>query len=183
MAYTGLNKSLFWGVGYTVILCIIGCLAAFLSSLYSFSSFQFSRSIMSDSLWPHEPQHARPPCPSPTPGVYPNSCPLSQWCHPIISSSVASFFSCPQPLPASGSFPVSHLIALGSQSVGASASSSVLPMNIQSWFLWEWLVWSSCCPRSSQEPSPTPQFKSINSLAPSLLYGSTLICTWLLEKP
>ena len=91
-------------------------------------SVQFSHSLVSDSLWPHEPQHARPPCPSPTPGVYPNSCPSSQWCHPAISSSVVPFFSCPQSLPASGSFPVSQLFAWGGQSTGVSASASVLPM-------------------------------------------------------
>ena len=79
------------------------------------SSVQFSHSVVSDSLWPHKPQHARPPCPSPTPGVYPDSCPLSQWCHPAISSSVVPFFSCPQPLPVSGSFLVSQLFAWGGQ--------------------------------------------------------------------
>ena len=84
---------------------------------------------MSDSLWPHESQHARPPCPSPTPGVHPNSRPSSQWCHPTISSSVIPFSSCPQSLPASGSFPVSQLFAWGGQSIGVSASPSILPMN------------------------------------------------------
>ena len=90
-------------------------------------SVQFSCSVMSDSLQPHESQHARPPCPSPTPGVYPNSYPSSQWCHPAISSSVVRF-SCPQSLPASGSFPMSQLFAWGGQSIGVSASASVLPM-------------------------------------------------------
>ena len=89
---------------------------------------------MSDSLWPHESQHARPPCPSPTPGVYPNSRPWSQWCHPTISSSVIPFSSCPQSFPASRSFPMSQLFAWGGQSIGISASASVLPMNIQGWF-------------------------------------------------
>ena len=97
------------------------------------SSVQFSRSVVSDSLRPHESQHARPPCPSPTPGVYPNSCPSSQWCHPAISSSVIPFFSCPQSFPASGSFPMSQLFAWGCQSVGVSASTSVLPMSTQDW--------------------------------------------------
>ena len=96
---------------------------------------------MSDPLWPHEPQHARPPCPSPTPGAYPNSCPSSQWCHPAISSSVVSFSSCPQSLPASGSFPVSQLFAWGVQSTGVSASASVLPMNTQEWFPLGWTGW------------------------------------------
>ena len=93
------------------------------------SSVQFSRSVVSDSLLPHEPQHARPPCPSPTPGVHPNPCPLSQWCHPTISCSVVPFSSCPQPFPALGSFQMSQLFASGGQSTGVSASTSVLPMN------------------------------------------------------
>ena len=88
---------------------------------------------MSDSLWPHEAQHARPPCPSPTPGVYSNSCPLSQWCHPAIASSVVPFSSCPQSFPASGSFKISQFFAWGGQSIGVLASASVLPMNIHYW--------------------------------------------------
>ena len=94
------------------------------------SSVQFSRSVMSDSLRPCEMQHTRPPCPSPTPGVHPNPCPWSRWCHPTISSSVIPF-SCPQSFPASGSFPMSQLFASGGQSTGVSASTSVLPMNTQ----------------------------------------------------
>ena len=94
---------------------------------------QFSRSVLSDSLRPHEMQHARPPCPSPTPRVYPNPCPLSQWCHPAISSSIVPFSSCPQSLPASGSFQMSQLFASGGQSIGVSASASVPPMNTQDW--------------------------------------------------
>ena len=93
------------------------------------SSVQFSHSVMPDSLWSHESQHARPPCPSLTPGVLPNLCPLSWWCHPAISSSVVPFSSCPQSLPGSGSFPMSQLFASGDQSIGVSASASVLPMN------------------------------------------------------
>ena len=92
------------------------------------SSVQFSHSAVSDSLWPHKWQHTRPSCPSPTPRVYPNSCPLSWWCHPAISSSVVPFSSCPQSLPASGSFPMSQLFPWGSQSIGVSASASVLPL-------------------------------------------------------
>ena len=95
----------------------------------SFQSVQFSRSVVSDSLQPYESQHARPPCPSPTPGVYPNPCPLSRWCHPAISSSVVFFSSCPQSFPALGSFPMSQLFTWGGQSIGVSASTSVLPMN------------------------------------------------------
>ena len=103
--------------------------------------FQFSRSVVSDSLWPHEPQHTRSPCPSPTTRVYSNSCPLSQWCHPTISSSVVPFSSCLQSFPASGSFQMSQFSASGGQSIGVSASASVLPMNIQDWFSLEWTGW------------------------------------------
>ena len=92
------------------------------------SSVQFSRSVVSDSLWPHESQHTRPPCPSPTPGVHSDSRPLSQWCYPAISSSVIPFSSCPQSLPASESFPMSQLFAWGGRSTGVSALASVLPM-------------------------------------------------------
>ena len=101
---------------------------------------------MSDSLWPHEPQHARLSCPSPTARVYPNPCPLSRWCHPTISSSVVPFSSRPQSFPASGSFQMSQLFISGSQSIGVSDSTSVLPMNTQGW--------SPCSPRDSQESSP-----------------------------
>ena len=100
-----------------------------------FSSVQFSHSVVSDSLWPHELQHARPPCLSPTPGVYPNPYPLSRWCHSTISSSVFPFSSCPQSFPASESFPRSELFTSGGQSIGVSASTSVLPMNTQDWSL------------------------------------------------
>ena len=93
-------------------------------SAYTFSSVQFSHSVVSDSLWPHESQHARPPCPSPIPGVYPNSCPSSRWCHPAISSSVVPFSSSPQSLPASGSFPMSQLFASGGQNIGFSFNIS-----------------------------------------------------------
>ena len=96
-------------------------------------SVQFSRSVVSNSLWPREPQHARPPCPSPTPGVHPNSCPLNWWGHPTLSSSVVCFSSCPQSFPASGSFQMSQLFASGGQNIGVSASTSVLPMNTQDW--------------------------------------------------
>ena len=96
-----------------------------------FSSIQFSHSVMSISLRPHESQHARPPCPSPTPGVHSDSCPSSRWCHPAISSSVIPFFSFPQSLPASESFPMSQLFAWGGQSIGVSALASVLPKNTQ----------------------------------------------------
>ena len=96
-----------------------------------------------DSLWPHEPQHTRPSCPSPTPGVHPNPCPLSWWCHPTILSSVVLFSSCPPSFPASGSFQMSHLFASGGQSIGVSASTSVLPMNTQDWSPLGWTGWIS----------------------------------------
>ena len=95
---------------------------------------QFSCLVVSDSLWPHGLQHSRPPCPSPTPRSSSDSCPLSQWCHPTISSSVVPFSSCPQSFPASGSFQMSQFFASGGQTIGVSASTSVLPMNIQDWF-------------------------------------------------
>ena len=107
------------------------------------SSVQFSHSVMSNSLWPHEPQHTKPPRPSPTPGVHPNPCPLSQWCHPTISSSVIPFSSCPQSFPASGSFPTSQFFASGGKNFGVSASASILPMNIEVWFLLGWIGWIS----------------------------------------
>ena len=108
-----------------------------------YSSVQFSHSVVSDSLRPHELQHARPPCPSPTPGVYSNPCPSSRWCHPAISSSVVPFSSFPQSLPASGSFPMSQLFAWGGQSIGVSASASVLPINTQDWSPLGWTGWVS----------------------------------------
>ena len=107
------------------------------------SSFWFSHSVLSDSLQPHEPQYIRPPCPSPTPGVYSNSCPLSLWCHPTISSSVIPFSSHLQSFPASRSFPMSRFFASGGQSIRVSASASVLPMNIQKWFPLGWTGWIS----------------------------------------
>ena len=108
-----------------------------------YDSVQFSRSVVSDSLWPHELQHARSPCPSPTPEVYSNSCPSSQWCHPAISSSVVPFSSCPQSLQVSGSFSMSQLFAWGGQSIGVSALASVLPMNTQDWSPLGWTGWIS----------------------------------------
>ena len=107
------------------------------------TSVQFSHSVMSNSLQPHRPQHIRPPCPSPTPGVYPNPCPLSQWCHPTISSSVIPFSSHLQSFPASGSFQRSQFFASGGQSTGDSASTSVPPMNTQDWFPLGWTDWIS----------------------------------------
>ena len=112
------------------------------NSLVHIRFFQFSRSVVSNSLWPHGLQHARPPCPSPTPRVYSTLCPLSQWCHQTILSSVVPF-SCLQSFPASGSFPMSQFFASGGQGIGVSASASVLPMNIQDWFPLGWTGWIS----------------------------------------
>ena len=140
-----------------------------------YTSDQISRSVMSDSLRPHESQYTRPPCPSPTPGVHPDSHPSSQWCHPAISSSVIPF-SCPQSLPASGSFPMSQLFTWGGQSTGVSALASFLPKKSQGWSPSEWTDWISLqsLARDSQESSPTPKFKSINSSALSLFHSPTL---------
>ena len=137
-------------------------------------SVQFSCSVVSDSLRPHESQHTRPTFPSPTLGVNSNSCPSSQWCHPAISSSVVPFSSCPQSLPASGPFPMSQLFAWGGQSVGVSASASVLPMNTQDWSPFGWTGWITLQSKGSQESSPTPQFKSINFSVLSFLHSPTL---------
>ena len=114
-----------------------------LQILDTFSSVQFSHSVVSDPLRLHEPQNARPLCPSPTPGVYPNPCPLSQWCHPTISSSVVPFSSCLQSFPASGSFQMSQLSAWGGQSTRASALASFLPKKYQGWSPSEWTGWIS----------------------------------------
>ena len=112
-------------------------------TVFLWCSVQLICSVVSNFLQPHEPQHARPPCPSPTPGVYPNSCPLSRWCHLTISSSVVPFSSCPQSLPASGSFQMSQLFASGGQSIGVSVSTLVLPMSTQDWSPLGWTGWIS----------------------------------------
>ena len=119
------------------------------------STIQFSRSVVSDSLWPRGLQHARLPCPSLTPGAYSNSCPSSRWCHPTISSSVVPFSSCPQSLPASESFPMSQFFTSGGQSIGVSPSASVLSMNIQDWFPLDRLGGFPCSPRDSRVFSNT----------------------------
>ena len=150
-------------VGRNANCCIPG-------KLYS----QFSCSVMSNSLWHHGLQQARLPCPLPTPGACSNSCPSSQWCHPTISSSVIPF-SCLQSNPTLGYFSVSQFFASGGQSIGVSASASVLPMNIQGWFPLGLTGLISLQSRGLfQESSPTPQFKSINSSVLSFLYGPTL---------
>ena len=149
-----------------------------------FSSVQFSCSVVSDSLQPHEPQHARPSCPSPTPGFYPDSCPLSWWCHPTISSSFIPFSFCPQPFPASGSFPMSQLFTSGGQCTGVSASTSVLPMNNQDWSPLGWTSWTSLQPKGlsrvfSNTTVQKQQFFGVQLSSQS----NSHIHTWLLEKP
>ena len=129
---------------------------------------------MSNSLWPHGLQQARPPCPSPTPGVYSNSYSLSWWCHPTISSTVVPFSSCLQSFSVSESLQMSQFFTSGGQGMGVSASASVLPILCRIDFLLDGLTGSPCSPRDSQESSPTPQFKSINSSALSFLYSLTL---------
>ena len=116
---------------------------ALFHSFYGWVQFSSVQSVVSNSLRPHELQHTRPPCPSPTPRVYPNPCPLSQWYHPTISSSVIPFSSYPQSLPASGSFPMSQLFTSGGQSIGVSASASVLPINSWDWSPLGWTGWIS----------------------------------------
>ena len=135
------HKGIFSMQGYYNTILLL--MPHFLEPHSLFSSVQFSRSVVSDSLRPHELQHAKPPWPSPNPGVHPNPCSLSWWCHPTISSSVFPFSSCPQSFPASGSFPMSQLFASGGQSIGVSASASVLPMNTQNWSPLGWTGWIS----------------------------------------
>ena len=147
-------------------------------------SVQFSLSVVSDSLRPHELQHARPPCPSPTPRVHPNSRPSSQWCHPAISSSVVPFSSCPKSLPASESFPMSQLFTWGGQSTGVSASASVLPMNTQEQSPLEWTGWISL------QSKGLSRVFSNTTVQKHQFFGAQLssqpnshIHTWPLEKP
>ena len=147
-------------------------------------SVQFSRSVVSDSLRPHESQHARLPCTSPTPGAYSNSCPSSWWCHPAISSSVVPFSSCPRSLPASGSFPTSQLFAWGGQSIGVSASASVLPMNSQDRSPLGWTGWISLQSKGlSKVFSKTTVQKHKFFGAQLSSQPNSHIHTWPLEKP
>ena len=148
------------------------------------SSVQFSCSVASDSLRPHESQHASPPCPLPTPGVQPNWCPSSGWCHPAISCSVIPLSSCPQSLPASGSFPMSQLFEWGGQSTGVSVLASFLPKNTQGWSPSEWTGWISL------QSKGLPRVFSNTTVQKHQFFGAQLssqsnshIHTWLLEKP
>ena len=146
-------------------------------------SVQLSRSVVSNSLWPHEPQHLRPPCPSPTPGVYTNSCPLSQWC-PLNFSSVVPFSSCLQSFPTSGSFQMSELFASGGQSIGVSASTLDPQMKTQDWSPLGWTGWISLQSKGlSRVFSDTTVQKHQFFGAQLSLWSNSHIHTWLLEKP
>ena len=145
---------------------------------------QFSHSVMSNSLWPHESQHVKPPCPSPTPGVHSNSYPLSWWCHPSISSSVVPFSSCPQSLPASGSFPMNQLFAWGGQSIRVSASASVLSMNTQDWSPLGWTDWISLQFKGLSRVFSSTKIQKDQFFRTQLSSQSNShIHTWPLEKP
>ena len=145
-------------------------------------SVQFSHSVMSDSLQPHESQHARLPCPSPTPGVHSNTCPLSQWCHPAISSSVVPF-SCPHSLPASESFPMSQLFTWGGQSIGVSALESVLPKKSQGWSS-KWTGWISLQSKGLSRVFSNTTVQKHRFFGAQLSSQSNFhIHTWPLEKP
>ena len=148
------------------------------------SSVQFSCSVVSDSLQPHGLQHTRPPCPSPTPRVYSNVCPLSQCCHPTISSSIVPFSSWLQSFPASGTFQISQLFASGGQSIGVSASASVLPMNTQDWSHLGWTGWISLQSKGLSRvfSNTIVQKHQFFGAQPSLWFNSH-IHTWPLEKP
>ena len=149
-----------------------------------FSSVQFNRSVVSDSLQSHESQHARPPCSSPTPGVYSNSRPSSRWCHPAISSSVLPFSSCPQSLPASGSFPMSQLFTWGGQSIGVSASASVLPMNTQDLSPSRWTGWISLQSKGLSRVFSNTTVQEHQFFGTQLSSQSNShIHTWPVEKP
>ena len=152
---------------------------------FSFNSVQFSCSVVSDSLQPHEPQHARPPCPSPTPGVHPNPCSLSRWCHPTISSSFIPFSSCLQSFPASESFLMSQSFTSGGQSIGASASTSDLPMNTQDWSLLGWTGWISLQSKGFSRvfSNTTVQKHQFFGAQPSSSQSNSHIHTWPQEKP
>ena len=148
-----------------------------------FSSVHFNCSVMSDSLHPHELQHARPPYPSPTVEVYPNPCPLSRWCHPTISSSVIPFSSCPQSFPVSGSFQMHQLFTSGGQSIGVSTSTSVLPMNTQDWSLLGWTDWISLQSKGLSRVFSNTTVQKHQFFSTQLsLWSNPHIHTWLLEK-
>ena len=149
-----------------------------------FSSFQFSRSVMSDSFQPHRLQHTRLPHPSPTPGAYSNSCPSSQWCHPTISSSIIPFSSCLHSFQTSGSFPMSQFFKSVGQIIGVSASASVLPMNIQDCFPLGWTGWISLQSKGLSRVFSNTTVQKYQFFSAQLsLQSNSHIHTWLLEKP
>ena len=157
-----------------VYMCVCVCV---------YVSVQFSHSVMSDSLWPHELQHTRPRCPSPTPAIHPNPCPLSRWCHPTISSSVVPF-SCLQSFPASGAFQISQLFTSGGQSIGVSASTSVLPMNTQDWSPLGWTGWISLQSKGLSRVFSNTTVQKHQFFGTQLSSQSnSYIHTWPLEKP
>ena len=159
------------------------CLKSLREGILSFTSVQFSCSVVSHSLRPHESQHARPPCPSPTPRVHPNSCPSSQWCHPAISPSVIPYSSCPQSFPAPGSFPMSQLFASGGQSIGVSASASILPVAIQGWFPLGLTGLISLLPKGLSRVFSSPTVWKHQFFGVQLsLWSNSHICPWLLER-
>ena len=192
LQYSCLENSMDWGSWWATIHGVTKrwtWLSVYMKLINSDSNLaikpsQFSRSVISNSLWPHGLQHTRPPCPSPTPRVYANSCQLSQWCHPTISSSVVPFSSCLQSFPASGSFQMSPLFASGGQSIGVSSSASVLPMTIQNWFPLGLIGLISLQSQGlSRVFSNTTVQKHQFFSAQLSSWSNSHIHTWLLEKP
>ena len=156
-----------------------------MTCFHGHNSVQFSHSVMTNSLWPHGLQHARPLCPSPIPGVYPNSCPLSdEWCHPTMSSSVIPFSTCPQSFTASGSFQMTQLFGSGGQSIGVSASTSVLPMNTQDLSPLGWTGWISLQSKGLSKVFSNTIVQKYQLFCTQLsLWSNSHIHTWPLEKP
>ena len=178
------DKNIWNGIILRVGKCLLGLIFTQINFPFIWGTVQYSRSVVSSSLRPRGPQHARPPCPSPTPRIYSNSCPLSQWYHPTILSSVVTFSSCLQSFPASGSLQMSQFFASGGQSTRVSASTSVLPMNIQDWFPLGWIGWISLQYRGlSRVFSNTTVQKHQFYGAQLSLWSNSHIHTWLLEKP
>ena len=177
-------RGLIFQLHYFVDVLLTIAVVHFSVAFDTFSLVQFSHSVVSDSLQPHESQYARPPCPSSTPRVYTNSCLSSRWCHPDISSSVVPFSSCPQSLQASGSFPMNQLFTWGGQSIGVSASASVLLMNTQDWSPLGWTGWISLQSKGlSRVFSNTTVLKHQFFGAQLSSQSNSHIHTWPLEKP
>ena len=187
----GINSVLAWCSAYTRNILTLALkvfndhsLVNSTISTIQLSSVQFSHSVVSDSLRPHESQHARPSCPSPTPGVHSNSCPSSRWWNPALSSSVIPFSSCPQSLPASESCPMSQLFALGDQSTGISALASFLPKNTQDWSPLQWTGWISLQPKGLSRVFSNTTVQKHQFFSTQLLSQSNShIHTWPEEKP